>query len=52
MRVIFAVDDPTARSLSAALAELGHEPLGFAHGEQAWAAYRAGPPPLVGVRAE
>ena len=47
MRVIFAVDDPTARTLSAVLEELGHEPLGCADGERAWETYRSGPAPLV-----
>jgi DNA-binding response OmpR family regulator len=47
MRVIFAVDEPTAPDLTKALAELGHEALGFPHGERAWDAYRADPSPLV-----
>ena len=47
MRVIFAVDDPTARTMTAVLEELGHDALGFADGERAWEAYRAAPAPLV-----
>ena len=48
MRVIFAADNPNARTLlSAVLEELGHESVGFADGEQAWAAYQAEPAPLV-----
>ena len=47
MRVIFAVDDPTARTLNTVLEELGHEPLGHADGERAWETYRDGPAPLV-----
>ena len=47
MRVIFAVDDSTARTLSTVLEALGHDALGFSDGEQAWEAYRANPSPLV-----
>ncbi|MFL5618135.1 MAG: PleD family two-component system response regulator [Gemmatimonadaceae bacterium] len=47
MRVIFAVDDLTARTMSAALEELGHDALGFDTGQQAWEAYQANPSPLV-----
>lgn len=48
MRVIFADDNPVARTLlGAVLAELGHEAAGFEDGEQAWEAYRASPSPLV-----
>ena len=48
MRVIFADDKPSARALlSIVLEELGHEPVGFEDGEQAWTAYQAEPAPLV-----
>jgi CheY-like chemotaxis protein len=48
MRVIFAEDNPVARTLlSAVLEELGHEAVGFEDGEQAWEAYRADLSPLV-----
>jgi DNA-binding response OmpR family regulator len=47
MRVIFAVDDPTARTMNAVLEELGHDAFGFADGEGAWETYRAAPAPLV-----
>ena len=48
MRVIFADDNPVARTLlGAVLEELGHEPHGFEDGEQAWEAYRANPSALV-----
>jgi DNA-binding response OmpR family regulator len=48
MRVIFADDNPIARTLlSAVLAELGHDAVGFEDGESAWEAYRADPTPLV-----
>ena len=48
MRVIFADDNPVARTLlSAVLQELGHDAVGFEDGEQAWEAYRADPSPLV-----
>ena len=48
MRVIFADDNPIARTLlGAVLEELGHESVGFEDGEQAWEAYRAEPAPLV-----
>ena len=49
MRVIFAVDEPTARTMSAVLEELGHDAFGVADGERAWEAYRAAPAPLVVV---
>ena len=48
MRVIFADDNPVARTLlGAVLEELGHEPMGFEDGQQAWEAYRASPSALV-----
>jgi DNA-binding response OmpR family regulator len=48
MRVIFADDNPVARTLvSAVLEELGHEGAGFEDGQQAWEAYEANPAPLV-----
>jgi DNA-binding response OmpR family regulator len=48
MRVIFADDNPIARSLlCAVLEELGHDSVGFEDGEHAWAAYQAEPAPLV-----
>jgi DNA-binding response OmpR family regulator len=47
MRVIFAVDDPTAPTMRAVLEELGHEALGFEDGVRAWEAYRASPSRLV-----
>lgn len=48
MRVIFADDNPVARTLlSAVLEELGHDAVGFEDGEQAWQAYQADPAPLV-----
>ncbi len=48
MRVIFADDDPLARSLlSAVLAELGHDAVDCENGQQAWEAYRSQPAPLV-----
>jgi len=47
MRVIFAVDDPTADTMRAVLEELGHEALGFDDGAHAWEAYRQQPSPLV-----
>ena len=48
MRVIFADDNPIARTLmSAVLEELGHEAVGFEDGESAWEAYCANPTPLV-----
>jgi DNA-binding response OmpR family regulator len=49
MRVIFAVDEQTPRTLRAVLEGLGHEAFGFEHGWQAWEAYRADPAPLVVV---
>ena len=48
MRVIYADDNPIARTLlGAVLEELGHESAGFEDGEQAWVAYQAEPAPLV-----
>jgi DNA-binding response OmpR family regulator len=48
MRVIFADDNPVARTLLAAvLEELGHEAVGFPDGRQAWDAFEAQPAPLV-----
>jgi CheY-like chemotaxis protein len=47
MRVIFAVDEPTARAMTGVLEELGHDALGFDDGERAWDAYRVAPSPLV-----
>ena len=48
MRVIFADDNPVARTLlGAVLEELGHEAVGFEDGQQAWEAYEAQPTPLV-----
>ena len=48
MRVIFAGDNPIARTLlSAVLEELGHDAVGFEDGEAAWQAYQAEPAPLV-----
>ena len=47
MRVIFAVDEPTARTMTGVLEELGHDALGFDDGERAWDAYRVAPSPLV-----
>jgi DNA-binding response OmpR family regulator len=48
MRVIFADDNPIARTLlSAVLEELGHDAVGFEDGESAWEAYRVDPTPLV-----
>ena len=47
MRVISAVDGPTAHTLSAVLEVLGHEAFGFEDGEQAWRAFEASPAQLV-----
>jgi len=47
MRVIFAVDDPTADTMRAVLDALGHDAIGFRYGREAWDAYRASPAPLV-----
>jgi len=48
MRVIFADDNPIARTLLATvLEELGHHAAGFEDGESAWEAYRVDPTPLV-----
>lgn len=48
MRVIYADDNPVARSLlGAVLEELGHEATGFEDGAQAWDAFQADPSPLV-----
>lgn len=48
MRVIFADDNPVARTLlQAVLEELGHDATGFEGGELAWEAYLASPAPLV-----
>lgn len=48
MRVIYADDNPVARTLLAAvLEELGHDAVGFETGEAAWEAYRTAPAPLV-----
>ena len=48
MRVIFADDNPVARTLlCTVLEELGHESTGFEDGQQAWDAYQANPSPLV-----
>jgi DNA-binding response OmpR family regulator len=48
MRVLFADDDATARTLLAAvLAELGHDTTIVEDGQHAWAAYLAEPAPLV-----
>ncbi len=49
MRVIFAVDDPTADTMRTVLDDLGHEALGFENGRQAWEAYQASASPLVVV---
>jgi DNA-binding response OmpR family regulator len=48
MRVLYADDNPEARTLLAAvLQELGHEAIGAEDGAGAWDAYRADPVPLV-----
>ena len=47
MRVIFAVDDPTAHTMREVLEALGHESFGFDDGRRMWDAYRATPSPLV-----
>ena len=48
MRVIFAADDPAARTLlTAVLEELGHEAVGYEDGERAWESYRSEPALLV-----
>jgi DNA-binding response OmpR family regulator len=48
MRVLFADDDAVVRTLLAAvLTHLGHEPVGVADGERAWALYQESPAPLV-----
>jgi DNA-binding response OmpR family regulator len=48
MRVIYADDNPIARTLLAAvLEELGHDAVGFEGGQQAWDAYQSAPTPLV-----
>ena len=48
MRVIFADDNPVARTLlQRVLEELGHEAVGFEDGEQTWQAFVASPSPLV-----
>jgi DNA-binding response OmpR family regulator len=48
MRVIYADDNPVARTLlGAVLEDLGHEAIGFEAGEQAWDAFQANPSPLV-----
>jgi DNA-binding response OmpR family regulator len=49
MRVIFAVDEPSATTMRAVLEELGHDAVGCAGGEQAWEAYRADPASLVAL---
>lgn len=47
MRVISAVDEPTARTMRPVLEELGHESLAFDDAERAWEAYSAVPSALV-----
>jgi DNA-binding response OmpR family regulator len=48
MRVLFADDDPIARTLLAAvLADLGHEAMAAKDGERAWELFQAEPVPLV-----
>jgi len=48
MRVLFADDDPTARTLlTAVLSELGHDTHVVEDGQQAWDAFVADPVPLV-----
>jgi DNA-binding response OmpR family regulator len=48
MRVLFADDDAIVRTLLAAvLTHLGHEPIGVADGERAWALFQESPTPMV-----